>query len=209
MFWLYGLPNMTPAAGDGSQSEGNRLAPSLPPELWGMVVHDLSNEAMRSFSSVSRLFHDLILPVRHSSFWPLGADDKNADGDRSPGILVMNKEVPELENNPRNTCEVLLQIIRTPSFARLVKTLSVRAYSMVQGPGKDMVELCKCNLCPTIISEHGSYAFTATVLLKEAISAMTNITSFRWEGRRPLPAAFVLEALFQSSSQALRDISLP
>ncbi|RDX43342.1 hypothetical protein OH76DRAFT_1390660 [Lentinus brumalis] len=183
---------MTPTAGDGSRSEGNRLVPNLPPELWGMVVHDLSNADMRSFFCVSRLFHDLILPVLFSQvtvrygLWR--PDDEDAQGYQPLEMPVTMEEMHELEHNQLNICEVLLRIIRTPSFARLVKKLSIRAYSMVKGPGKDMVEL---------------------FLLKEAISAMTNITSFRWEGRRPLPAAFILDALAQSSGHGLRDLSLP
>ncbi len=213
MLRLHRLATMTPTAGDGSRSEGNRLVPNLPPELWGMVVHDLSNADMRSFFCVSRLFHDLILPVLFSQvtvrygLWR--PDDEDAQGYQPLEMPVTMEEMHELEHNQLNICEVLLRIIRTPSFARLVKKLSIRAYSMVKGPGKDMVELCKWSRLYLTNSEHGTYTSTATVLLKEAISAMTNITSFRWEGRRPLPAAFILDALAQSSGHGLRDLSLP
>lgn len=38
---------------------------------------------------------------------------------------------------------------------------------------------------------------------------MTNIASFCWEGRRPLPTALVLDALAHSSGHVLRELSLP
>ncbi len=51
--------------------------------------------------------------------------------------------------------------------------------------------------------------FTCTVNLKQAIQAMPNITSFRWEGRCPLPGAAVLAALANSSGHVLRELYLP
>ena len=38
---------------------------------------------------------------------------------------------------------------------------------------------------------------------------MTGITSFRWEGRRPILQSFILDALAQSSGHVLRELILP
>ncbi|TFK88952.1 hypothetical protein K466DRAFT_519869 [Polyporus arcularius HHB13444] len=154
----------------------------LPPEVWRLVVEHLSREDARSLLSVCTLFHELAVPSVFShvtvrfGLWPPHdwSADENDDTQQSKELR---------RRSELSTCELLFHILRTPSFARVVKKLSVRAYGE-----EDVFEL---------------YA------LKEAILVMTNIASFCWEGRRPLPTALVLDALAHSSGHVLRELSLP
>ena len=119
----------------------------LPPELWGMVIKCLSKEDMRSFCSVCRLFRDLTHPVLFNHvtlcFGLWRADDAgNAEEDSVDyDTQLTDEEVSELESSQRRTCELLLHVVRTPSFAQLVRKLSVCAYFVDDRDG--MFELCE------------------------------------------------------------------
>ncbi|RPD72721.1 hypothetical protein L226DRAFT_572842 [Lentinus tigrinus ALCF2SS1-7] len=95
---------------------------------------------------------------------------------------MMGDDESELERVNVKACEILHHIARTPSFARVIKKFSVRAYFKMHA---------------------------GEVALKEALLVMTGVTSFRYEGRCPLPNAAVLDALAQSSGDVLRDLCLP
>ncbi|RPD58642.1 hypothetical protein L227DRAFT_612740 [Lentinus tigrinus ALCF2SS1-6] len=89
---------------------------------------------------------------------------------------MMGDDESELERVNVKACEILHHIARTPSFARVIKKFSVRAYFKMHA---------------------------GEVALKEALLVMTGVTSFRYEGRCPLPNAAVLDALAQSSGDLL------
>ena len=135
------------------------VAVSLPPELWGMVIKCLSKEDIRSFCSVCRLFRDLTHPVLFShvtlrfGLWRPAdggsAEEDNMDHDAGSAeeenmdhdTQLTDEEVSELKRSQRRTCELLLHVVRTPSFAQLVCKLSVRAYFVDDRDG--MFELCE------------------------------------------------------------------
>ncbi len=108
----------------------------LPPEIWRLVVKNLSREDARSLLSVCTLFHELAVPSVFShvtvrfGLWPPHdwSGDENDDTQQSK----------ELRRSELSTCELLFHILRTPSFARVVKKLSVRAYGE-----EDVFELCR------------------------------------------------------------------
>ncbi|RPD53285.1 hypothetical protein L226DRAFT_511375 [Lentinus tigrinus ALCF2SS1-7] len=173
---------------DSNQAQGGRR---LPPELWRIAVHYLSDEDIRSLSLVSSSLRELVLADLFShvtvcfGLWQSEASDRYVVGEEADTVMMGDDE-SELERLNVKACEILHHIARTPSFARVIKKFSVRAYLVHAGEG--IFEL---------------------FALKEALLVMTNITSFRYEGRCPLPNAAVLDALARSSGDVLRELCLP
>ncbi|KAI0692129.1 hypothetical protein C8T65DRAFT_670073 [Cerioporus squamosus] len=168
--------------------------PRLPPELWKMVVDYLSRDDQRSLLFVCKFFHDLAIPSLFShitvcfGLWRPDASDYNivTDETDTPPPPMTADQHAEMMRVTLNACEILHHISHTPSFARVVKKLSVRAYFV-----------------------HDRYGTFELFALKEALLAMTHVTSFRWDSRYPLPNAALLDALAQSSGHSLREICLP
>ncbi|TFK88957.1 hypothetical protein K466DRAFT_519873 [Polyporus arcularius HHB13444] len=167
---------------------------TLPPELWAMVIHQLSKDDQRNLLFVSTFFHDLALSDVFShvtirfGLWRPDASDYNVvtdDADTPPPPMTEDQRAETALVN-LHACEILHHIARTPRFARVIKKLSIRAYVAHSGDG--VFEL---------------------FALKEAVLAMTHITSFRWDGRNPLPNFAVLDALAQSSGHVVRELILP
>ncbi|RPD72687.1 hypothetical protein L226DRAFT_536873 [Lentinus tigrinus ALCF2SS1-7] len=180
----------------------SRQTSPLPPELWGRVIQCLSNKDTRSFFSACRFFHDLAFPALFShvvlrfGLWRADDEKNHADDDledsdqpdygRTFQVVLGTEHKHEVAQNHMRTCEMLYCILHTPGFARVVRKLSVHAYILED--------------------REGTFELYA---LREALLVMKNITSFHWDGRRPLPSAFVLDALAESSGHILRDLSLP
>ncbi|KAI0692128.1 hypothetical protein C8T65DRAFT_670064 [Cerioporus squamosus] len=166
----------------------------LPPELWKMVVEYLPREDQRRLLFVCKFFRDLAIASLFShitvcfGLWRPDASDYDlvsdeTDTPRPPMTVDQHAEMLRVFSN---ACEILHHIAHTPSFARLVKMLSVRAYF--------------------VHHRDGTFELFA---LKEALLAMTHVTSFRWDGHYPLPNAALLDALAQSSGHSLRELYLP
>ncbi len=115
----------------------------MPPELWRLVVQHLSKDDMAEFLCVCRLFRDVVLPVLFShvtvEFGLWRPEDPDIE-DETPGHKQRG-EAEEIEEIQEKTCEVLFHTMRTPSFARVIKKLSVRAYFVDDSKG--ILESCE------------------------------------------------------------------
>ncbi|TFK88951.1 hypothetical protein K466DRAFT_661932 [Polyporus arcularius HHB13444] len=177
---------------DTTKPTKDSLAGDLPPEVLGMVVWYLSDEDKRSFSSVCRYFRDLTIPVLFSHLtvrfgsWTPGPPKPYINLEGPLPHYTLKDQHAELARINMDTCGMLRHMHNNPSFARVVKKLTIYAYYI---PGRSCAD--------------------ELLNLKQAIQAMPNITSFRWEGRCPLPGAAVLAALANSSGHVLRELYLP
>ena len=102
---------------------------NLPLELWAYIIQHLPVADQKSCLFVSRQFHDLTIPVLFShvtlyfGLWSIAHLGHDMDEDAHDEWL-------DEENRRENiTWEVLWHISTTPSFARIVKAVTVKACS--------------------------------------------------------------------------------
>lgn len=102
----------------------------LPPELWSLVISFLPSEDRRICLFVSRFYRDLTLPFLfshvtiHFGLWKDRREDFNSYD------IEWNSTVYEGELETRNSisCEMLWHISTSPSFAVVIKSLSIQAF---------------------------------------------------------------------------------
>ena len=109
----------------------------LPAELWARIVlHQIPAEERRKFLLVSSSFRDLVLPVLFSNvtvcfgLWLSETSDRIVTGEDAElkAALMTDEEVAEMTRLNVQACDILRHISRTPSFAKVIKKFSVRAY---------------------------------------------------------------------------------
>lgn len=104
--------------------------PPFPPEIWSQAVSWLPISQQKSLLEVSRFFHDIALPFVFSSvkIYILG-------GYETLEMLETNDRAFALETEHklmRRSWEILHRILEDPQFARLVKDLTVVAFTESQ-----------------------------------------------------------------------------
>ena len=106
-----------------------RLCAHLPPEMWSQIIDFLPRADQRSCLFVSRVFHEFALArlfahvIVYFGLW-------TANGENRPSIPWTEKDYEDMDRLNLNSWQVLHHISRTPAFARFVKKLSVRAFSI-------------------------------------------------------------------------------
>ena len=113
----------------------------LPTELWTLVVRNLPHEERRTCLFVSRQLHDIALFIlfsRVTLYFGLWRWDEHLVWELQPWKASrepwhMEYDVPKVEARTTLTWELLRHISRTPSFATVVKTVSVHAYALGDG----------------------------------------------------------------------------
>ncbi|KAI0742227.1 hypothetical protein C8Q80DRAFT_1272941 [Daedaleopsis nitida] len=157
----------------------------LPQELWGSVVRFLSREDRKSCLFVSRVHRDISLSYLFSTVTLCFGLWRKDEGDYYTPASMMDPPLhEEMQCRSTTTWELLRHISCTPSFAKYVKRLAIRAYSTSDG----VFELRN---------------------LEEALGALHNLRSFHWYGWFFLPQPFILDALARSSGHRVTDIRLP
>ncbi|KAM5534146.1 hypothetical protein V8D89_012166 [Ganoderma adspersum] len=163
------------------------MAKQLPTELWYRIIHFLPTTDQNACLSVSKMLHDIAVKYVFSHvIITLGLwrrDDELEDGmDSSPTPydLLASRKIA------RANYALLRHIMQTPGFARHIKKLTVRAYSLFEGAPMEY--------------EIG--------ILVEAIAVLRNLTAFAWCGPLPKPPCEVMDALLRSSGQKITDILL-
>ncbi|KAL1938401.1 hypothetical protein VTO73DRAFT_11641 [Trametes versicolor] len=153
----------------------------LPPELWGLVLQCLSRTDQRSCLSVCPLFRDLSRALLFSrvvirfGMWKAH--------ERDVGWVITDLDLMRRRGDV-NT-EILQHIARDARFARLVRTVSVRAYDAMEWSDEDDIQ--------NIIS---------------ALKAMVNLQSFQWYGSRPPLPSTVLDALAQTCGSTVLELDV-
>ena len=101
----------------------------IPTELWAQIIEFLPRADQRTCLLVSRMFHDLAIShlfaqvFVHFGLWTPQCDS------RFPGESMTTEEREEMQRINSISWNVLRHISRNPSFASLVKKITVRAYS--------------------------------------------------------------------------------
>ena len=111
----------------------SRPSPSImtriPTEIWAHIVEFVPRADQRSCLFVSRMFHDLALSRLFAHvFVHFGLWTSQCDG-RYPSDSMTTEEHEEMQRINSISWNVLRHISRNPSFASLVKKITVRAYS--------------------------------------------------------------------------------
>ncbi|KAI0323838.1 hypothetical protein GY45DRAFT_1365372 [Cubamyces sp. BRFM 1775] len=156
----------------------------FPPEIWYIIVQLLSREDQRRMLFVSKPLHDCALSLLFSRVtirFGLWVPDCNR-----PGPLYDNMdEEGELERQHNVSWEVLRRISRDPSFAQLVKVVSVRAF---MGEGDTVFQLRA---------------------LTDALESLPHLRAFYWDGMGPCINTHVVQVLATASSATLAELSVP
>lgn len=175
---------------------------SLPIELWRLIIGHLAHEDKKSCILVSSQLHDVALSELFShvtlyfGLWTSGHDNWSEEEYRA-----------EMERLNKITWEILRHVSCTPTFATIIKQLSVRAYT--QGDG--LFELCESFSTSTVAIKLccSDVSCIVAVCLAEALQKLDGLQSLRWYGSSPLPNSIVLDALAKRACPALIDLRLP
>ncbi|TBU24542.1 hypothetical protein BD311DRAFT_799355 [Dichomitus squalens] len=162
------------------------MAKQLPTELWYRTIQFLPTQDQRTCLSVSKLHHDIAQKYVFSHIiitLGLWRRDDDISHGIDFGLTPAPIEVAEASRLAKLNYALLRHITRTPEFARLVKKLTVRAYSLFEES--------------PLIYEISTLA--------EAIEALHNLSAFAWFGPLPKLPCEVMDALLRSSGQKVVD----
>ena len=102
----------------------------LPTELWTFVVRTLPHDDQRNCLFVSKQLHDIALFFLFSKVTLyFGLWESDPFYDRWSVEPWDKEDIQAVETRANITWELLRHISRTPSFATIVKKVSVRAYA--------------------------------------------------------------------------------
>lgn len=120
------------------------MAKQLPTELWYRIIHFLPTTDQKTCLSVSRTQHDIAVKYVFShviitlGLWRREDEFEDTEFAPSPLQVHASKEIA------RANYALLRHIMQTPDFARHVKKLSVRAYSLFERAPMEY-EIGECN----------------------------------------------------------------
>ncbi|KAI1787077.1 hypothetical protein LXA43DRAFT_1098574 [Ganoderma leucocontextum] len=156
----------------------------LPPEVWGLIVKQLERNEQKTCRTLSKLHHDFAsraLFAHVNVYFGLWSHEHD--------MTSSEETVSEIIFKNNTTWDILRHISLFPDFAKVVKTISVRAYlSPGIGVGEDVFH---------------------TRALIAALHALRNLRAFHWHGCFPRLSQDVLIALAQSSGHSLKELHIP
>ncbi|KAI1787082.1 hypothetical protein LXA43DRAFT_1098578 [Ganoderma leucocontextum] len=166
------------------------MSKQLPTELWYRVIQSLSPRDQKTCLSVCKMHHDITIKYVFSHLIiTLGLWRMDDDMESMWDINLARTAVQVIESKrvARVNYALLRHIgMRNPDFARNVKKLTVRAYSLFEETPMEY--------------EIGT--------LVDAIEALQNLTAFAWYGPLPITPSEVMDALRRTSGQKVVDILL-
>lgn len=117
---------------------------ALPPELWQLVVDNMSSADKRACLKAFRFLHTLALRSLFSTIHLHFGCWEDFDPWLSDQSVLSDKDYDRIDNeNAEISCGIVSRIMRDPSFAALVKTMHV--YMFVRKVSN--VQRRKYNIC--------------------------------------------------------------
>ena len=107
----------------------------LPPELWYRIIQVLPPRDQKTCLSVSKMHHDIAVKYVFSHIiitLGLWRRDDEMDPMWDMNLAPTPVQIIESKRLARANYALLRHIMRTPDFARNVKKLTVRAYSLFE-----------------------------------------------------------------------------
>ncbi|TBU21863.1 hypothetical protein BD311DRAFT_869709 [Dichomitus squalens] len=153
----------------------------LPPEVWGLIVDQLQAEDQRTCLFLSKLHHDFALKALFAHVTVYFGLWRMDDG----GLMDSIEKLEEMRRRNNTTFDVLRHISLSPDFARLVRTLSVRAF---------------------VDGGDGIFHTRALIL---AIQALPALRAFYWYGYSPICDDAIFSVLAQSAGPSLEVLRVP
>ncbi|KAI0691571.1 hypothetical protein C8Q76DRAFT_254057 [Earliella scabrosa] len=156
----------------------------LPYELWEQVIRHLPRSDRRACLMISRLVHDVALPIIFSRLTIFFGLWQFADDPVRLAYRQWSQRDAHAMRQTQNSKAVLRHIARAPEFAQVVREMSVAAFSV--GHFED---------------EHAC--------LLEALPCLPNLASFSYYGSRPPLEADILGALRSFCNDSLCELRIP
>ncbi|KAH6914011.1 hypothetical protein BKA70DRAFT_1260171 [Coprinopsis sp. MPI-PUGE-AT-0042] len=156
--------------------------PALFPEIWNNILHFVPLFEQGKLLQVSRLFHDIAVPLVFSAIkiYFIGGDGAYAF------LSTTHDEFKEEITSKLmiQSYQLLRRITTDPSFAWIVKSV-------------------------TVISSSDSESVFESLLLSDALALLPNLQTFRWFGTDPNPIEEVLQNLQGSISSLTLKTCVP
>ncbi|KAI0742233.1 hypothetical protein C8Q80DRAFT_1272944 [Daedaleopsis nitida] len=161
---------------------GLRASP-LPYELWEQILHQLPRSDQRACLGVSKIVHDVALPLVFSRITVFFGCWQFANDPVALEYSTWSQQDRDAHKRNLNTTDLLRHIVQEPEFAKLVKEMSVAAFAF-------------------------PYAIAERTSLLEALRHL-NLSSFLYYGKHPALDTDIMGALAAGSGPTLRELRVP
>ncbi|TFK44928.1 hypothetical protein BDQ12DRAFT_673828 [Crucibulum laeve] len=155
---------------------------AFPPEIWSQVFQHLPKSHQKNLLAISRVFHDVAIPFVFSSikiYFMSGGAGRPIVDTSDPSFYEAT-----CERLMRRSWEILHYIARQPNFARVVKSVTVIAFT-------------------------DSSSIFEQLCLEEGIRALTNLRTFRWIGTSPRFPEHFMDSISQGLHILVVQSALP